>query len=253
MKNIAPSPEVVLHLPLFRGMEAASLSALLAEARIEEYQKGAVFLAQGDLARRGYVVLNGWCGAVKGNVEGHESILQLFQTGDLFPESNSRAPVLASPVNFQALTPLRLLSLSPQAIHQILALSPVFSANMLACFTRQNEELRDHIEQLTLRSAEQRIGRFLLQIRFLHDDMGGNIVLPFDKFMIAAYLGIKPETLSRTLQFFKERGFVAERNHLIVPDRHALCDYCDQTTMQSCRFAHDDACTYSSHGDALLS
>ena len=138
-------------------------------------------------------------------------------------------------LNLQALTPVKLLMLSPSIVSNALEHSQIFASNMLAAAMQRCQELRDHIEQLTLRSAEQRVGRFLLQMRFNTSEDGNDIILPFDKAMIAAYLDIKPETFSRILQFFKENGFLIERNHLVVPNRQALCDYCDQATMKSCR------------------
>ncbi|MDR3448928.1 MAG: Crp/Fnr family transcriptional regulator [Alphaproteobacteria bacterium] len=244
------SIDALAALPLFQGVEPALLQGLLATARFVRHEKGAVFLAQDQPVTRFYVVVEGWCAAAKGNAEGQETILQIFRRGDFLPEPDRDAGDEPSPLNLLALTPCVLLMLPPSIVRNALDRSPAFAANMLAAAVRRSQELRDHIEQLTLRNAEQRIGRFLLQVRFGADQEGKDIVLPFDKSHIASYLGIKPETLSRTLQFFKENGFVVERNHLIIPDRQALCDYCDSTTMKICRFAHGEDCVHSSHGDA---
>jgi hypothetical protein len=102
--------------------------------------------------------------------------------------------------------------------------------------------LRNHIEQLTLHTAEERVGRFLLDQRLAAGESGKDITLPFDKSLIAGYLGIKPETLSRALQYFKDNGFIVDRNHLRMPDKNALCDYCDSITEQQCHRSHTDDC-----------
>ena len=247
-----PSVDILATLPLFQGVELDLLQGLSASSRFVQHEKGDIFLAQGQPVTRFYAVLDGWCGASKGNVEGQEAILQIFHRGDFLPEPDKIATAETSTVNLQALTSVRLLMLTPNLVRNALERSQIFAANMLAASVRRCQELRDHIEQLTLHSAEQRVGRFLLQMRFNTSEEGRDIVLPFDKSLIAAYLGIKPETFSRTLQSFKENGFVVERNHLVVPDRQALCDYCDQSTMKSCRYAYSEDCVHSAHGEAVI-
>jgi len=247
------SSDVFATLPLFEGVKPVVLRDLSNSARTVVVDKGATFLTQGHAINRFFVVLEGWCGASKGNAEGQEAILQIFRRGDFLPEPDRLTATEPSRMNLVALTSARVLTLTPEGVRRAMDQSPVFAANLLSASVQRGQELRDHIEQLTLHSAEQRVGRFLLQMRFHNVATDGDdIVLPFDKALIAAYLGIKPETLSRTLQFFKESGFVIERNHLVVPDRQALCDYCDQATMRSCRFAHTDDCLNSAHSDLAL-
>ena len=229
-------------LPVFQGVETDVLRELMASAHTAQYQKGTIFLAQGEPVSRYYVMLEGWCGASKGNAEGQEAILQIFRRGDFLFESATDALVEISPMNLQALTPVHLLTLAPAAVRIAEKTSAVFTANMLTASARRCQELRDHIEQLTLHSAEQRVGRFLLHLRFNTSPGGKDIVLPFEKSLIAAYLGIKPETLSRVFQSFRARGFIVERSHLVVPFRQALCEYCDKITMRSCPFANTGDC-----------
>ncbi len=157
-------------------------------------------------------------------------------------ESAPSAVADISPMNLQALTQVQLLTLSPTAVRFAMERSKTFTTTMLEASLRRCQELRDHVEQLALHNAERRVGRFLLQMRFNTSPDGKDIVLPFDKALIASYLGIKPETLSRTFQTFRERGFIVERSHLTVPSRYALCEYCDTITMRSCPFAHTGDC-----------
>lgn len=239
--------ESIASIPLFAGVEPTLLQGAIASGRISQHEKGDVFLTQGQPLTRFYVVLEGWCGASRSNAEGQECILQIFSHGDFLPEPD-KTDLKTSPMNLLALTPLRLLMLSPSIVQNLLDRSSVFKDNMLAASVRRCHDLRDHIEQLTLCNAEQRVGRFLLQVRLHMDvDPDCDILLPFDKSLIASYLGMKPETFSRTLQAFKEKGFVVDRNHLISPNHKVLCDYCDSSLLKSCRHAHTDECA---HADA---
>lgn len=239
-------------LPVFQGVEADVMRELMISAHAAHYQKGAIFLALGAPISRHYVMLEGWCGASKGNEEGQEAILQIFRRGDFLLEPGPSAFADISLMNLQALTPVQLLTLAPNAVRLALERSQVFTTNILAASIRRCQALRDHIEQLALHSAEQRVGRFLLQMRFNTSPEGNDIVLPFDKALIAAYLNIKPETLSRVFQAFRERGFIIDRSHLTVPSRQALCDYCDRLTMQSCPFANSGDCSNSANNVAVI-
>ena len=232
-------------LPVFQGVEAEVLRDLLASAHTVRHQKGAVILGQGEAVSRFYVVLEGWCGASKGNEDGQEAILQLFRRGDFLLEATLTAWPDTSPVNLQALTPVQLLSLSAAAVRTALERSPTLAATLVSVYSRRCEALRSHIEQLVLHNAENRVGRFLLHMRFYTSPEGGHIVLPFDKALIASYLGIKPETLSRVFQALRERGFVIERSHLTVPFRQALCQYCDTLTWHACPFSKAPDCAHT--------
>jgi CRP-like cAMP-binding protein len=239
-------------LSVFQGVEPNILRKLLVSAHIGRHEKGAIFLAQDEPVMRFYIVLAGWCGASKSNIEGQESIMEIFRRGDFLLEPELAAAADTCPFNLQALTPIEVLMLPPDNLHSAMEQSKIFADNILSAAVQRCHELRDHIEQLTLQSAEQRVGRFLLQMRIATNPEGKDVDLPFDKFLVASYLDIKPETLSRILQSFREKGFVVERGHLTAPHLHALCDYCDARTMRNCHFAHSSECMHSANNDSIV-
>ncbi len=228
-------------LPIFKGLAAEIMRGLITSARVTKQVKGDIFLVQNQPFSRFYVVLEGWCAISKGNQEGKESILQILSAGDFLPEPELQAKDV-SPFNVQALTNVTLLMVSPTFLHNALQQSPELIKNMLTAAAKRMQDMRDHIEQLTLRTAEERVGRFLLQVRPPPPADGCEIELPFDKNFIASYLGIKPETLSRVLQHFKELGFDINRSHITAPDFHALCGFCDSTLANKCQHHHTEQC-----------
>ncbi|MBV8060935.1 MAG: Crp/Fnr family transcriptional regulator [Alphaproteobacteria bacterium] len=231
----------IADLPLFAGMEPQLLNGLLASSRVVEHNKGEVIIEQSQHISRCYVILSGWCGISKTNQNGQESIIQLLTRGDFLPEPDMIQRE-NSPFNIQALSPVRLLMTPPTIINNALQQSPVFARNMLMAMGRRVQDTRDHVEQLTLRTAEERVGRFLLQIRHEVSDHGEEFDLPFSKNIIAAYLGIKPETLSRTLQMFKAQGIKIDQAHIKLPNQQSLCDFCDSTVAQKCSHANEADC-----------
>lgn len=243
--------DIIAALPLFKGVDPVLLRGMITSARMTEQDKGSLFLMQNQPISRFYILLDGWCAISKGNQNGQESILQILSQGDFLPEPDlSQAEV--SPFNVQALTQVRLLMLPPSLVRSAMEHSPQFAKNMLFAIIRRTQELRDHIEQLTLRNAEERVGRFLLQMRPTKESNPCEIPLPFDKTMVASYLGIKPETLSRTLQLFKERGFEIQRHHVVAPSFASLCGFCDSTLADKCHHAHTEQCPNPDFKDAIL-
>ena len=221
-------------LPLFQGVDVDHLHGLIDSSRLIQHSRGKVLLVKGRPVRRFYVLLSGWCCVSKFGREGRDPILQIFRRGDLLPEPDPSGDMATAPFNLLALTEVRVLALSLGAVRKTLEHSRPFMANMMAMSIRRANELREHICQLTMHGAEDRVGRFLLQMKFHTGIEGYDITLPFSKSIIAAYLGINQATFSHILQDFREKGFVIERRQVRLPNKRALCGYCNSVTRQWC-------------------
>ena len=147
--------DAIIKLPLFQGMESDLLHGLIASSRAVEFDKGTVFLAQGQAITRFYIIMDGWCGASRGNVSGQEAILQIFQRGDFLPEADGTLQPDHSPLNLQTLTPVHLLMIAPNIVRNALEHSKAFASNMLAASIHRCNELRDHVEQLIWVSSQK--------------------------------------------------------------------------------------------------
>jgi CRP-like cAMP-binding protein len=133
--------------------------------------------------------------------------------------------------------------------HEVSDRCPPFAANLMAAMRRRAQTLLDHVEHLTLRDAEQRVGWFLLRVRLLTSPesvVTGDveIELPFEKTVIASYLNIKPETLSRILHQLRDRGFRMQRNKIAMPEAQALCGYCDARAAEMCPYGDTKHCPH---------
>jgi len=241
-KSLDAARQRAKKLSLFRDVEADSTDQLLATGREERRDKGSILLHASDSSLKYSIILDGWAGARKSNDEGQESILHIFGVGAFFPDFGTGGRAMGAEI--AALTDLWLFTIPIAALQESAQRSPALAANMLAEMSRRSEELRDHVEQLTLHSALHRIGWFLLKLR-VETRAGLEITLPFEKSVIASYLGITPETLSRSLTHFREQGFTSARHAVSLPDDYALCDYCDARLAQDCPHAETPECAQS--------
>ncbi|MEK6746159.1 MAG: nitrate- and nitrite sensing domain-containing protein [Pseudomonadota bacterium] len=228
-------------LPLFAGLAPDALQDILKYARVVSHNKGAMIFLQGEQASRFYIILDGWVKLFKGNVDGQEAVLQVMTVGETLLEtvifSNSPFPVTA-----QAVEPVKLLSIPATIVREKLQNNKELAINMLSTVAGRSQALINQFEQLTLKTVTQRVGWFLLKLFLENGEHTKNIKLPYDKSLIAGYLGMKPETFSRTLQALKEQGIDIDKNYVNLPDVFALCDYCDMEMAEKCSRAGTKEC-----------
>lgn len=233
--------ETIRALPLFAGLDVGVMQEILKHARIVQHPKGAMIFMQGEQASRLYIILEGWVKLFKGNVDGQESILQVMTVGDPLLETvifnNSPFPVSA-----QAVDHVKLLSIPASIVRETLKNNKELAINMLSTVAGRSQALISQFEQLTLKTVTQRVGWFLLKLFLENNERTRNLKLPYDKSLIAGYLGMKPETFSRTLQTLKEQGIDIDKNSVSLPDVFVLCDYCDMELAAKCSRHGTDAC-----------
>ncbi len=228
-------------VPLFKGVDSESLQDILKYARVVEHSKGAMIFMQGEQASRFYIILEGWVKLFKGNADGEESILQVLSIGESLLETVifNNTPFT---VNAQAVDNVKLLSIPATIIREKLQSNKDLAINMLSTVANRSQSLISQFEQLTLKNTTQRVGWFLLKLFLEKGGITTHLKLPYDKALIAGYLGMQPETFSRTLQALKEHGIDVDRNLINLPDIFALCDYCDAELSSKCNKAGTDAC-----------
>jgi len=220
-------------LPLFRGLSESMLRNLLKGARLIDLEKNIGFLTQGEPVLRFYVMIDGWAKTTKESAEGTETILQIIGKREAILDINCLNATIAA-LNARTITKCRILSLSLPVLRDHISRNHKLAQNILTATTQRLQRLVAQFEQITMKSATQRVGWFLVNLHLETGLEGAPLKLPFDKALIATYLNIKPETFSRALAYFKKAGFVIEKDQVILPNVHALCEYCDPEMAQRC-------------------
>ncbi|MFA6280498.1 MAG: Crp/Fnr family transcriptional regulator [Bdellovibrionales bacterium] len=227
--------DVIQAHPLFRGLSEVALRNVLKGAKLIDVDKNTVLFAQGDPISRFIIVLEGWARSYKTSADGQESVLQILGRKDCMMDHALMTASLA-PFTLKTFTKGRILSLSLSTLTDHLSRNRELSQNLLLASTTRLQRLVSHFEQITLRTAEQRVGWFLVNLYLETGLEGEPLKLPFDKALIASYLNIKPETFSRVLKQFKQRGFLIDKHQITMPESHALCEYCDpDMALRCCR------------------
>ncbi|GBD42672.1 Cyclic AMP receptor protein [bacterium HR40] len=208
---------------LFHGLSERQLERLCAHAGVRRWPRGSLLFVQGDPADRMFVVLEGWVRLARTTQEGQEVTIHIFGPG----ESIAEAAVFQMghyPVTATAVEDARLLVVPAESLLGRLREDPDLCFNLVASLARRLHGFVQQIEQLSTRSTSERLALFLCRLCGVRAG-SCTIRLPLDKTLIAARLGMQPETLSRSLAKLREVGVETRGAVVMVHDVAALRRY----------------------------
>ena len=167
-----------------------------------------------------FVIVFGWIKLYRILPNGSEAIIRMHTAGETLAfadclrdgqhqtgaDAASEATVLCIPA-----APLR----------EVIASDPDFGRILLTNSFDQIDSLNEQLESLKCQTAIQRVACFLRRHARLRE---GRLVvlLPFEKGLVASYLGMKPESLSRALGRLKGHGVRPRREEIEISDPAAL-------------------------------
>ncbi|MCB1784271.1 MAG: Crp/Fnr family transcriptional regulator [Alphaproteobacteria bacterium] len=186
-------------LPVLEGCPPEVFERFVEGSIVSVHDKGKILFLQDEPAERFYLLLSGWAKLFRETLDGAQAVVDVLSSGDLFGETaifyENEYPFSAEIVERAELVSLPL-ALFKSEVEK----NGAITLNTLHHLARHNRKQGREIEHLALQSAPQRIGCFLL--RLFDQTQGGPVTihLPYDKTLIAARLGMQPETFSRALK-----------------------------------------------------
>lgn len=215
----------LMRTALFKGANPQLLERLAAQSNIRTLHDGQMLFQAGDPAHHFYIVQKGWIKLFQLNPSGDEAVVALFKAGESFAEAVvfGRRPY---PVNAMAVEDTTLLSISYQAMAEFIKADYEATLRLFSVIAMRQQYLVRRIEQMTLQSAPQRLGHFLLE---LLDTAGGDTLrLPYDKGLIAGRLNMKGETFSRALNTLRrEAGVECKGRDVRILNQLQLKRFCE--------------------------
>ena len=98
---------------------------------------------------------------------------------------------------------------------------------MLSAAASRLERMLDHVEGLKVKSGAERLSDYLLSLCG-ESAREVAVTLPYEKSVLAAELGMKPESLSRAFSRLKAVGVITRLKQVQIRDRSALRDFARQ-------------------------
>lgn len=214
--------ELLRHHRLFQTVEDHLIRAALAFALVQRFDRGTVLFLRGQQADHFYVVLEGWVKLFRDNVEGHESVIGVFALGESFAEA-AVANMKVYPVSAVTVSDARLLTIPGDKFMQMVREHPSLAINFTASVSAHLHGLVRQVEALSGKSTTQRLAAFLVSLSSAQEGPT-TVELPLDKSLIAARLGMQPETLSRSLAKLRRVGVDAATSEVRIADIRLLRD-----------------------------
>ncbi|MDH5489367.1 MAG: Crp/Fnr family transcriptional regulator, partial [Rhodospirillaceae bacterium] len=215
---------ILKKVPLFARVPVDELKELVNDSHVVEAKCHKILFMQDDPAEHFYIVIDGWVKLFRQTKDGDEAVIEVITRGQSFAE----AAIFEKqnfPVSAECVTDALLVAIKGDSFISRIERQPDFAMQMLASMSRR---LRTHIaliERLVVKSTSERLGDFLLSL--CRTDSDPEIIhLPYDKTLVAARLGMKPETLSRALAKLRSIGVETHGHEVVVKSHESLRNFC---------------------------
>lgn len=211
--------------PLFAAVKDDVLDDLLKEARIGTYPRGQILFLRGDPAERFYLLVDGWVKIFLDTPNGEQTVIEIMRAGETIAEAAIFLG-MAYPASAEVADDARLIEIPAGPFMARLREDGELALTMLAALSKRLHHLIQHIEKVQTFSTPQRLGGFLLDLT--RKPTGEAVLrLPYDKSLVAARLGMKPESLSRALAKLRDIGVTTQGNTVHIADIDCLREFCE--------------------------
>ncbi|MBO6893182.1 MAG: Crp/Fnr family transcriptional regulator [Roseibium sp.] len=204
---------------------------ILSMSSWREYDRGETLFLQGETAQAIHIVTDGWVKLYRIAPNGGEAVVNVFAKGESFGEAVAFRGH-AYPVSAEAVTSCEVMRIPSVALLEAMRKDPEIAVSVLASTFAHLHSLVSQLEQLKAQTGPQRVAEFLLE--HCEQESGSCVItLPYDKFLIAGRLGMKPESLSRSFARLKTVGVHINRNHAAIDDIELLRDYSETDPVET--------------------
>jgi len=199
---------------LFDSLNADQIELIAASASVRNVSRGEYLFSESQKATAFFIVVSGSVKIFKLSADGMEQILHIQKPGDLVAEGII-FEFDTYPAFCEALEDTVLIRISKPEFLELLKHFPEITFKIMGAYSRRLRQLVFKIEELSLHDVKSRVANYLLCNAVLTNRQWV-VPLTVSKKDLASMLGTIPETLSRTLNFYKKAKIISERKDGIV-------------------------------------
>ena len=209
-------------LKIFRGVMENTFQRAIAPSFLQSFPAGTILLEESKPADFLYIVLDGLV-EMSSSASGDETVIEILGPVNLF----ILAAVLNNDVCLQSartLTPARILMVPATLIRELLGEDHDFMRavvfELASAYRRTVKELKNQ----KLRRGTERLANWLLREE-RHQGGDGRLTIPYEKRILATYLGMTAENLSRGFSALAAHGVNIKGLQIDIVDIGKLTDY----------------------------
>lgn len=205
---ITPSELIPLiaTLPALGGLDPAVLESLAQGAQQRQHRDGETLFCEGDSAHHWLLIESGCVEVVRYGHEGQELVFHCFQAGQSVAEAAMFMAHGRYPMTARCKGTTGVWRLNREAMHHACERHPALAMRLLEDFSKRLYRYVNEVQWLTTSSAPERLAAYLLRLARTPQ---GAITLPLSQRQLAAYLGIRAETLSRLLAEWQSQSWLS--------------------------------------------
>jgi CRP-like cAMP-binding protein len=216
---------LVAHLPLFAGLTADELDAILREARSLRIPKNSNVFEQGEDAHSFFVLLHGHVRASKTTPAGEQVVVRYVAPGESFGVAMAiglqRYPATATAVD-DSIVLAWPSATWPRLVEQY----PSLATSTLRTVGSRLQETHTRVIEMSTQQVEQRVAHALLRLAKQSGrkvEAGIEIDFPISRQDIAQMTGTTLHTVSRLLSGWEQRGLIESgRQRIVLREPHKL-------------------------------
>lgn len=209
----------IRHLHLFRDMAQANFAELMSASYVQAFPPGLEMIRQGDPADFLHIVVEGSVELV-GQWAGRECTMAVARPVSTFilAACIRDAPYL---MTARTLERTRIVLVPASDLRAMFRRDTEFAVAVINELASCYRSVVRNAKSMKLRNSRERVASYLLRQSML---AGGapTYTLPVEKRLLASYLGMTPENLSRTLRTLETDGVKIDGARVIITDRARL-------------------------------
>lgn len=198
-------------VPIFNHLENNQMAEVMKTVYSSNYKTGDHLFHAGDGSDALYVVHTGKVRIYRLSESGKEQLVRLLMPGDftgelaLFREDEHESYA-------EVIEDAQVCRISRSDMQGLFEKFPAISLHMLNELSSRLEKSERQTTRVATESVQERIVHFLAEL-MPPMKTEAEVTLPMSRKDIAAHIGTTPETVSRTLKNFEEKGYLTQKGH----------------------------------------
>jgi len=215
-KLTAGDLQIITRVAVFRGLKPETVQHIIAPATAVMLRPHESIMRQDDPATAFFIVIDGWVKIYRSAPSGDETVIDIMKKGDSFAEAVAFTGHRYI-ANAEAVNAARVGRIPADHLVRCIRGSPDIALAMIASISQHMHYLIQHVEQLKAQSGVQRVAEFIASLSLAQQGKCAT-ALPYDKVVIAAQLGLTPESLSRAFAKLRAVGVAVDASQVVIKD-----------------------------------